>query len=76
MLFFVFIIELGQISDIYEDVGLHAFCLKRVQRYVFSSTWTNKLSYILVVSIRKVLIHINGILFVDKIQHFRGNHFF
>ena len=31
---------------IYEDVGLHAFCLKRVQSYVFSSTWTNKLSYI------------------------------
>ena len=45
MLFFVFIIELGQISDIYEDVGLHAFCLKRVQSYAISSTWANKLSY-------------------------------
>ena len=31
---------------IYEDVGLHAFCLKRVQSYAISSTWTNKLSYI------------------------------
>ena len=46
MLFFVFIIELGQISDIYEDVGFHAFCLKRVQSYAISSTWANKLSYI------------------------------
>ena len=31
---------------IYEDVDPHAFCLKRVQSYVISSTWTNKLSYI------------------------------
>ena len=31
---------------IYEDVGLHAFCLKRVQSYAISSTWANKLSYI------------------------------
>ena len=43
MLFFVFIIELGQISDIYEDVGPHAFCLKRVQRYFKKSETPNKL---------------------------------